>query len=356
MRSKASHGSEKIDRPPFSFQWHITDECDQRCRHCYIYAENPERKAEYMAWDDMMRVLNNCLDFCRIFGYQPVFHITGGDPILHSDFWALLEVLHNKGIGFAVMGNPFHLDKRSCARLRRLGCRQYQLSLDGLEATHDALRRPGSYRETLDAIARLNRAHVESAVMTTVSSLNIAELPALIDVAASAKVGVYAFARYCSTGSEGLDIVSPEEYRQALVDCAARIRSLLAAGCRTFFSKKDHLWALLDYEEGRLSLPETTEHTVIQGGCHCGMGHLTILPDGRVMACRRVQDSYVGNALTDRLTDLWRKPMDAYRDFERFERCAGCRLLSFCRGCPAVARSVNGSFYAPDPQCWNVVV
>ncbi len=22
----------------FAFQWHITEACDQRCRHCYIYA------------------------------------------------------------------------------------------------------------------------------------------------------------------------------------------------------------------------------------------------------------------------------------------------------------------------------
>ncbi len=24
----------------FAFQWHITDDCDQRCKHCYIFAEN----------------------------------------------------------------------------------------------------------------------------------------------------------------------------------------------------------------------------------------------------------------------------------------------------------------------------
>ena len=24
----------------FSFQWHITDECDQRCKHCYIFSED----------------------------------------------------------------------------------------------------------------------------------------------------------------------------------------------------------------------------------------------------------------------------------------------------------------------------
>lgn len=24
----------------FAFQWHITDECDQRYKHCYIFFEN----------------------------------------------------------------------------------------------------------------------------------------------------------------------------------------------------------------------------------------------------------------------------------------------------------------------------
>ena len=23
-------------KPYFAFQWHITDTCDQRCKHCYI--------------------------------------------------------------------------------------------------------------------------------------------------------------------------------------------------------------------------------------------------------------------------------------------------------------------------------
>ena len=27
-------------KPYFAFQWHITDTCDQRCKHCYIFAEN----------------------------------------------------------------------------------------------------------------------------------------------------------------------------------------------------------------------------------------------------------------------------------------------------------------------------
>ena len=73
------------------------------------------------------------------------------------------------------------------------------------------------------------------------------------------------------------------------------------------------------------------------------------------MACRRVPDSVVGSALKDDLKDLWIGPMEAYRRLDSFQRCAGCRLLTLCRGCPAVAAATHGSFYAPDPQCWRRV-
>ena len=28
----------------FAFQWHITDECDQRCKHCYIFFEGQQQE------------------------------------------------------------------------------------------------------------------------------------------------------------------------------------------------------------------------------------------------------------------------------------------------------------------------
>ena len=37
----------------FSFQWHITDECDQRCKHCYIFSENNCKKLDSMNWEQM---------------------------------------------------------------------------------------------------------------------------------------------------------------------------------------------------------------------------------------------------------------------------------------------------------------
>lgn len=77
----------------FAFQWHITDACDQRCKHCYIFSENTCKKIESMSWEQMQETFDNCLDFCKVYGRLPYFYITGGDPILHPHFWQLLSLM-----------------------------------------------------------------------------------------------------------------------------------------------------------------------------------------------------------------------------------------------------------------------
>ncbi len=225
-------------RPRFVFQWHITDACDQRCKHCYIYAENSGKAVETMALPQMRQVLAKCLNFCEHLGYEPYFCITGGDPLLHPNFWELAELLHQLKISFTILGNPFHLTDKVCARLKKLGCKSYQLSIDGLEKTHDALRKPGSYRDTVEKIAMLNKAGLHSAVMTTVSSLNMNELPAVIEAMAEAKAGTYAFSRYCPTGADKDVDITPQQYKALLARCAETIRGLQQRGCATHFGKR----------------------------------------------------------------------------------------------------------------------
>ena len=353
----------------FAFQWHLTDACDQRCRHCYLYNAKPEALCA-ATWDEMERVLENVLDFGRTFGRTPYFYLTGGDPILHPDFWRLLERLHALGLAATVMGNPFHVTPAAAARMRALGVDKYQLSLDGLRDTHDFFRKPGSFDATLAAIPVLREAGVPVCLMATVSARNAPELPDLIDLAADREADIFAFGRYCPSGADRTNGLEPLAYRALLVECRRRIEERKATGCRTYFHPKDHLWTLLDWEEGRFRIPPGADPATIYGGCNCGNCHLTILPDGTVMACRRVPGSVVGNALRDRLADLWTGPMERYRDFARFAKCARCELLRFCRGCPAVAASTAlaravaagapppgpaEAFYAPDPQCWHPV-
>ena len=97
---------------------------------------------------------------------------------------------------------------------------------------------------------------------------------------------------------------------------------------------------------------ENRAKTVFQC-CHCGNCHLTILPDGRVLAYRRLRNSGVGNVFQRELAQLWLEEMEKYRECNKFKKCRKYALLAWCRGCPAVAGAGNGDFYAADPQCWK---
>ena len=176
----------------FSFQWHITDECDQRCKHCYIFSENCNKKLDAMSWQQMQDTFYNCLDFCAFYDRLPYFYITGGDPILHPDFWKLLGLMKQHSVPFTILGNPFHLTDEVCRRLKEYGCEKYQLSIDGLCETHDWFRKPGSFDITLEKIGCINRAGIRSVVMTTVSGTNIDEVPGIIDAVVAAGANVFA--------------------------------------------------------------------------------------------------------------------------------------------------------------------
>ena len=193
----------------FAFQWHITDECDQRCKHCYIYSAG---LCSFTAipYEQMTHVLDSVEDFCERNNRDPYLYITGGDPILHPDFWQLLAEAQRREMRVAIMGNPFHLDEQVCARLKSLGVRKYQLSVDGLEATHDEFRMPGSYASTLRAIPLIRNAGMWCAILSTVSSRNIAELPDVIDLMGDMDVDVYTFGRYCPTSGQRRDELQPE--------------------------------------------------------------------------------------------------------------------------------------------------
>ena len=71
-----------------------------------------------------------------------------------------------------------------------MGCEKYQMSLDGMEKTHDWFRKPGSFRCTLEKIQCIKKAGIRSVIMTTVSGTNISEIPDMIDTVVKHKADV----------------------------------------------------------------------------------------------------------------------------------------------------------------------
>ena len=344
-------------KPYFAFQSHLTDTCDPRCKHCYIFAEDNCKALTELPWEKMKQVVESCEDMCGKLGRTPYFYITGGDPILHRDFWKLASLLKEKGITWGILGNPFHLNDEVCQRLYDYGCRKYQLSLDGMEDMHDLFRKPGSFQTTLKAIDYIKNSGMWCAVMSTVSSMNMGDFPQMIDLEAEKNVDVFAFGRYCPTSGQKSEEyhITPTAYREFLDMCYKRFQFHKSTGCKTTFQYKDHLWTLYLYEQGLFKIPENHDNDMIYDGCHCAIGHMTILPTGDVYACRRME-SKIGNVFETPMYELFLgADLEEYRQFDKFEKCGKCELRGYCRGCPAVTFGYTGNMYAPDPQCWKEV-
>lgn len=335
----------------FGFQWHITNRCDQRCKHCYIYQGEKigDGWGKELDLHECAVVVDNIQSFCHNMQCKPNIAITGGDPLLAEHVWELLEIIHDKDIPISILGNPFHLTPEVCERLHNLGCRSYQMSLDGLEATHDVFRKLGSFQATLQAIPLLKEAGIRATIMSTVSLVNYQELPVLTRIIVEQGVDLATFARYAPTQGDTQFNIPPFEYRDFLGRMWEVYSELAEKG--TTFPLKDHLWTLFLYENGLVNI-DLNEEMVVDG-CNCGVKHMTILPDGTVYACRRFK-SPIGNALKDSLEAIFlSKKMDHYRDLDAMEGCGRCELRNYCRGCPAVAFGSTGSYHAKDPQCWK---
>jgi radical SAM protein with 4Fe4S-binding SPASM domain len=348
-------------RRQFLLQWHLTARCGERCRHCYMH-DSPSYKSELeneLSPEQCLRVLDDFERAVRGWGVEARINFSGGDPLLRKDLLPLIKEARHRGFMVGILGNPQLLTRRTALALKEAGVSRYQISLDGLEKTHDSLRgRKGAFRDALRAIRILNRARLPSVVMFTLSRLNAAELIPVIRLCARENVRIFDFARLVPTGTgrslKG-EMLGAAEYRELLLRVLEEYRRLEAAGCRTYFGRKENLWVLLYHELGLLPpLPE--KRGTVFSGCSVGSRLMTILADGTVLACRRLPVE-LGRVPAGRLREIFisSKNHRRLRSVEKMKRCARCRLLPFCRGCPAVAHGATGDFLAGDPQCWRVV-
>ena len=334
----------------FALQWHITDKCDQRCKHCYIYAGEDNVCQQELELEILEKILHDFLVSCQKLGANPFVSVTGGDPLLHKNAWEFFEMLHRNNVRFGILGNPFHLTPEAANKLYELGCDSYQMSIDGLRETHDFIRKKGSFDTTLEKIKIINESGMRSVIMTTVSRTNINEILDIVPIVVEANVNTFAFSRYCPNENDISNMVTAHEYKEFLKKMWEVYNKYKDGSTRLMM--KDHLWKLFLYEHGLLDI-NVFEENMIYDGCHCGITHLTVLSDGTVYACRRCE-SPVGKVPEESLYDIFvGEKMDAYRNYEDFEACSKCELLRFCRGCPSVAKCATGNFYAKDPQCWK---
>lgn len=347
--------------PHFTLQWHLTARCDQDCMHCYLY-DSPTYERELtneLSYEDCCKIIDDFQATFDNWGMPTRISFTGGDPLLREDIYDLIAYAQKKGIGIGILGNPNHLDYETAKRLKDLGVSRYQVSIDGLEETHDRLRRrKGLFKDTIRAIHVLEDAGIPSVVMFTLSRENANELIEVIHRVVKEGVSIFDFARVVPIGAgEQLrgQMLTPQEYRKLLLEVLEEYKCLQENGYHTYFGRKDHLWRLL-YQELGLLKPLPKDKETIYNGCGIGSSILTVLADGTVYACRRLPVE-IGKVPEQSIKDIFITSLEhnKMRQVERMQKCSKCELLQFCRGCPAVSYATYGDYMSPDPQCWKEV-
>lgn len=337
----------------FVIQWHLTERCNLRCTHCY---QDGSRREELSA-DEVRSGLDEIEDLFSSWSkthgltFAPSFNITGGEPLLRIDLFDILGDLADRRWDAFVLTNGTLIDPAIARRFAGLGVKGVQISLEGPERLHDALRGRGSYQASLAGIRSLLREGVAVTVNTTLSEANADGFFELAETAAALGVQRLGFSRLVPAGrGEALAgrMLAPDRVR----DLYHRIFSLSFTGMTLVTG--DPVGARMRARENG---PDE-QGDVPVGGCAAGVSGLTFLSDGTIVPCRRFPVP-LGNIRIDSIREVWAASpvLDALRDRSRYEgKCGACRNWATCRGCRAIAAAVMEcpgtlSALADDPQC-----
>jgi len=338
-------------RPTFTLQWHLTNACPNNCKHCYN-----DRHNQPLSLIDTKKIVDDFGYLLKRWNCNGGIYFTGGDPLLYPNFYDLLKYTRSQipEVMIGILGNPELLTEETIEVLKEQDVHSYQMSIDGLEKTHDYFRHPGSFKNTLEKLNLLREMGIKTMVMSTVSRVNIKELPELINVIVENKIDFFDFRRLVPIGRgkrlERESIISPREYRNFLQEMDKMYEKY--RGEKTLFETGDPLWRLFYFEEGKIQRVKNSN--LVWSGCMIGCDGVTILENGIVLACRRLP-ILIGKVPAQKIRDIFvRSPsLNEMRKIEKIKKCQDCELLLQCRGCRAVANALKNDYFAEDPQCWR---
>lgn len=319
----------------FTLQWHITQECDLNCLHCY---DRSARNRVLLA--DGLNILDQMRSFCLSHYVRGQVSFSGGNPLLHPDFMTLYRAAAERGLATALLANP--TSSRQLSKIVAVQMPSYfQVSLEGLEKHNDRIRGTGHFQRTLEFLDLMADMNIPSEVMLTLTRENLDQIIPLGELLRN-RTGSLTFNRLALFGKgAALALPDKDDYAAFLSDYLAALRE------NPVLALKDSLLNCMLARENQELFDGCAGF-----GCGAAFNFLALLPDGEVHACRKFP-SVIGSVTTESLTEIYHSKIAiAYR--EGSSACQGCSLRTVCRGCPAVTASVGGDpFTDCDPFCFH---
>lgn len=322
----------------FHLQWHLTERCNLSCSHCY------QEGAKYSELEggQLFSIADQYVNAAKVWRLSPSdahVSLTGGEPLLHKDFFPLLEhCISSSALTCNVFTNGTLFSRSDIRRLADIGLNGLvQVSLEGLEGTNDSIRGSGTFKKIVSFLESVISEGLSSRIAVTLSRRNLAEVPAMVSLASELGVDFIMFERLVPHGSGASmrdALLSPAEFKKVSEYLDGKHIELDHAG------KKPEI------------LPHC--HNLLHPGCSCAYNSLTILPDGSVVPCRKLPVR-VGSLRDNSLLGIWYGSglLWQMRDRSRVDHCSSCPRFSSCHGgARCVAYTYFNDLFAPDPQCW----
>ena len=331
-------------KDPFYIQWHITNFCNLRCRHCY---QDDFSKENDLDGSGLKTVSDNVLSSLKAWGRTACIHLTGGEPLLKPELFFLLDYLNPEPAveELGIITNGLPIDPELVRRLSAYSkLKKIKVSLDGADAqTHESIRPRWTFEKVIHALSLLKEAErFELILMFTVMKRNYRNLPSLLTLCQDLRVDAFILERFVPWG-KGREIEEEVLNRDQWKEV---VKILL-----DFISPEAEEIPFLPFQAFQVQF-DGKEPELLGAPCVVGSDGLCIMPGGEVFPCRRFPVS-VGNLLVQPLKEIWDESeiLIKVRKKENLKgRCGDCDIKE-CRGCRSLALSITGDYLAEDPHC-----
>ncbi len=355
-----------MNHRPYTISWNLTQRCNLRCAHCYLSAFPGADSSRELSTEECFRVVD------EIAAVNPnVFLIlTGGEPLLRADLFALGSYAHQKGFTVVLGTNGVLLGESQARLMRQNGIEGASISLDStVPAQHDAFHRlEGAWRRAVRATQILRGEGLPFSLHMTVTNWNADEIPAMIDLARVLRARVLNFFFLVRTGrGKQPTEITPEQYERILTSLArvqgvgdvaggdsVRLEEskslpmvgpgelLIRAKCAPHFRR---ILYAIDPASPLLK-------NFAQGSCPAGKQYCRIMPDGTVTPCPYMPVP-AGDLRHQRFGDIWyeAKVFTDLRNLPLGGRCGTCEFSGVCGGCRCRAYATYDDYLAEDPAC-----
>ncbi|NWG02573.1 MAG: radical SAM protein [Syntrophaceae bacterium] len=333
-----------VVKDPFHIQWHITNLCDLRCKHCY---QDNFSKGNDLNQSDLKKISDHLLTTISEWDQTACIHLTGGEPLLKPELFPLLKELDQKSSveELAVITNGLLLNQEVVNRFSSISkLKKIKVSLDGsTPEINDSIRSSGTFKNVIKNITSIKKENpFEFIMMFTVMRRNYNDLSNFIRLCEDLNVDGVIIERFIPLG-RGKEIKNEVLSREEWGEMIGRLLDLFKADLENL--------SLPTYQAFQIHF--NGEDPVLLGApCVIGVDGICIMPEGTVFPCRRFPIS-IGSLLETPLKQIWEESeiLETLRKKENLKgKCRSCEMKD-CRGCRSLALALTGNYLEEDPYC-----